>query len=62
MDMSNNYIKRIDDLVEELNNANIRYYVFNDPIMSDQEFDFKLKELQQLEREHPEYVHVLQCF
>lgn len=41
----------IEDLVEELNDANHSYYVLNDPIMSDYDFDMKLKELERLEKE-----------
>lgn len=43
--------KRIEELVEKLNEANRRYYVENDPIMSDYEFDMELKELESLEQE-----------
>ena len=41
----------IEALVEELNDANHSYYVLNDPIMSDYDFDMKLKELERLEKE-----------
>ena len=41
----------IEALVEELNDANHRYYVLNEPIMSDYDFDMKLKELEKLEKE-----------
>ena len=41
----------IEALVEELNDANHSYYVLNDPIMSDYDFDMKLKELERLENE-----------
>lgn len=54
MENKKEILKRVCDLVDELNYANNRYYVHNDPIMSDQEFDFKLKELQALERENPD--------
>ena len=43
--------KKIEQLVEQLNDANHRYYVLNDPVMSDYEFDMKLKELESLENE-----------
>ena len=43
--------ERIEALVEELNDANHRYYVLNKPIMSDYDFDMKLKELEKLEKE-----------
>ena len=42
---------RIEELVEKLNEANRRYYVENDPVMSDYDFDMELKELEKLEEE-----------
>ncbi|MBC2840777.1 NAD-dependent DNA ligase LigA [Robiginitalea sp. SC105] len=47
--------KRIRDLREELRDHNYRYYVLDQPVISDYEFDMKLKQLQQLEREYPEF-------
>lgn len=41
--------KQIEDLVELLTKANYHYYVLCDPIMSDIDFDMKLKELEKLE-------------
>ena len=41
-------------LREELHQHNFRYYVENNPIISDQEFDFLMHELQDLEAKHPE--------
>lgn len=38
----------------ELEDHNYRYYVLDAPVISDYEFDMKMKELQQLERLHPE--------
>jgi len=46
--------KRIEELRELLHRANHAYYVLNDPIMPDSEFDGLLKELQELEDSHPE--------
>ena len=43
--------EKIEALVEELNDANHSYYVLNNPIMSDYDFDMKLKELEKLEEE-----------
>lgn len=48
--------KRINDLRIELNRHNYNYYVLNAPEISDFEFDKMLKELEQLEGEHPEYA------
>ncbi|WP_222984400.1 NAD-dependent DNA ligase LigA [Flagellimonas meishanensis] len=47
--------QRILSLREELREHNYRYYVMDQPTISDYEFDMKLKELQQLEAEHPEF-------
>ncbi len=46
--------QRIEQLRSELHDHNYRYYVLNQPVISDQEFDFKMKELQELEARHPE--------
>ena len=45
---------RILQLREELHQHNFRYYVENAPVISDQEFDFLMHELQDLEARHPE--------
>ena len=45
----------IQKLREELNQHNYNYYVLDKPIISDYEFDFKLKQLQELESQNPEY-------
>ncbi len=45
---------RILELRRLLDRANDAYYIENDPIMSDEEFDRLLKELQELEARHPE--------
>ena len=46
--------QRILQLRRELNEHNHRYYVLNQPVISDQEFDFLMHELQALEALHPE--------
>jgi len=43
------------NLRDELNLHNHNYYVLDMPIISDFEFDQKLKQLQELEAKHPEY-------
>ena len=45
----------IQTLRKELNQHNHNYYVLDKPIISDFEFDLKLKQLQDLENQHPEY-------
>ncbi len=47
--------ERIDELRAELHRHNYNYYVSNSPKISDQEFDFMMRELQDLEAAHPEY-------
>lgn len=41
-------------LREQLHEHNYKYYVLNQPDISDQEFDFLMHELQDLEAQHPE--------
>ena len=54
--MSNNMDEkdRILQLRRELHEHNHRYYVLNQPVISDQEFDYLMHELQDLEERHPE--------
>lgn len=49
--------ERIDRLTEQLKQASYRYYVLDDPDMPDFEFDRLLRELEDLEKAHPEYAH-----
>lgn len=53
MEKAQAYI-RIQELKDIINEANRRYYVENSPVLSDYEFDMLLKELEALEKEHPE--------
>jgi len=45
----------INDLRRQINEHNHRYYVLNEPSISDYDFDQLLKRLEALEREHPEF-------
>ena len=47
--------EKIDQLRAELHQHNYKYYVLNAPEISDKEFDDLMRELQDLEKEHPEY-------
>ncbi len=47
--------QRIESLRALLNEHNHKYYVENNPEISDQDFDALMHELEALEREHPEY-------
>ncbi len=46
--------ERIQELTARLNEANYRYYVMDDPVLLDFEYDRLLRELENLETENPE--------
>ncbi len=48
--------EKIDQLRSDLHRHNYNYYVLNAPEISDKEFDDRMRELQDLEKEHPEYM------
>ena len=48
--------KRMDELVALLNEANYQYYVLDDPKMLDFEYDHMLRELEDLERDNPQFA------
>ena len=50
-----NIKQQINTLREELSTNNHNYYVLDNPIISDFDFDTKLKELQSLEEQYPEF-------
>ena len=50
------HIERLRREIEEHNN---RYYVLNQPIISDFEFDLLMNELQTLEKKYPEFSSFL---
>ena len=47
--------EQIETLRKELEQHNYNYYVLSAPVISDQEFDAKMKALQELEAAHPEF-------
>lgn len=47
---------RIDQLRQLLHEQNYRYYVLNDPLMSDFEYDKLMRKLQDLEQSYPQYA------
>lgn len=47
---------RIEELTKLLNDANYRYYVMDDPVMQDFEYDRLLRELEDLEKKYPQYA------
>ena len=48
--------KRIDELINIINEADYNYHTLDNPTITDQEYDKYLKELFDLEEEHPELV------
>ena len=46
----------IDKLRKELEEHNYNYYVLNQPVISDFDFDMKMKELEKLEKDFPEFM------
>src|SRR5690625_7634415 len=50
-----NIQEKIQLLREELHQHNYHYYILDNPIISDFEFDQKLKELQDLENQYPDF-------
>ena len=48
--------ERMEQIARELNQANYRYYVLDDPTMADRDYDLLLRELEELEAAHPEYA------
>ena len=47
---------RVQELRRQIRHHEERYYVYNDPEISDAEFDDLVRSLEALEREHPELV------
>ena len=50
------YKERISYLTDLLNKYNKAYYIDNNPIVSDVEYDTLYKELEQLEKDYPEFI------
>ena len=48
---------RINSLREKLNQHNINYYVFDNPTITDYEYDILLKELEDLENKNPQFIN-----
>jgi DNA ligase (NAD+) len=56
MNDPHNAKKRIQQLREQINEHNYRYYVLDAPVIADAEYDRLLRELQSLEAAHPELI------
>ena len=55
-DNHNNIIKKIEELREKIRYHNYKYYVSDDPIISDTEYDQLMKELAEWETRYPQYI------
>ncbi len=49
-------LRRAEKLRDQISFHNWRYYVLNDPVISDYEYDLLMKELMELEAEYPEVI------
>ena len=54
--MSDEIVKRIKELTKLVERYNYHYYVLDDPLVSDYEYDRVNHELMDLEREYPQYI------
>jgi DNA ligase (NAD+) len=53
-----NVSQQIQELRQQIHKYNYHYFVLDDPIISDAEYDQCLQQLRQLELQHPEYITV----
>ncbi len=56
MGVSEHIKKEVEKLRKEIHYHNYRYYVLNDPVISDYEYDQLVKRLEELERQYPELI------
>ena len=47
---------RIEELRQQINEHNYRYYIMDSPLVSDSQYDLLMRELMELEEQHPELV------
>ena len=48
--------QKIKKLTNKINHHNIQYYVYDNPVVSDYDYDILFRELQQLELEYPQFI------
>ncbi len=48
--------KKIKSLIQQINDHNYRYYILDDPLISDGEYDQLFRKLEQLEEPNPELL------
>ena len=46
------------ELIDILNDADYNYYTLDNPTITDQEYDKYMRELIEIEEEHPEWIEV----
>lgn len=56
--MNKSPLERIKELVEFLNECSRQYYLYDESPISDFEYDSKYRELEELEKEYPEFVQL----
>ena len=54
----NSILQKIEKLRDELHSHNYNYYVLDKPLISDYDFDIKLKELIGLENQYPQFSDI----
>ena len=54
--MASSVAKKIESLREQIRDYDYKYYILTQPAISDQEYDKLLKELEALEKAHPEFI------
>ena len=51
-----NIKEKISLLIEKIEEHNVNYYIKNNPLISDSEYDLLLRNLQNLENQYPEFI------
>src|SRR5580704_11622949 len=54
--ISQQVLQRVAKLCAEINEHNYRYYILDEPSVPDAEYDRLLRELQEIETQHPELI------
>ena len=49
-------LERMNELIDIINQADYDYHTLDNPTITDQEYDMYLKELFEIEEEHPEWI------
>lgn len=48
--------EKMDDLINRINDANEAYYILDNPLITDQEYDSLFRNLKKIEEEHPKFA------